>query len=163
MAIEHEIGELLEARGLTFAAAESCSGGKLADLIVTRDGASKYFLGSVVSYSNQAKVSLLGVSEESLSEHGAVSEEVAREMAIGIREATGASVAVSITGIAGPSGGSAEKPVGTFCVGLIGENAYESFTFHHEAPRDEFRLYCARMALDLVKRAVLGEPLVEDK
>jgi nicotinamide-nucleotide amidase len=110
--LEARIGELLLHRGWTLAAAESCTGGRAAHKIVTVPGASRYFLGGVVAYSNEAKSSLLGVPAELIAAHGAVSEPVARAMARGARERLRASCGIGITGIAGPDGGSAEKPVG---------------------------------------------------
>ena len=102
-------------RGHRLGLAESCSGGQMASRITSRPGASDYFAGSAVTYSNQAKVSLLGVEQELIERHGAVSPEVAEAMAIGALERFEADVAVSITGIAGPEGGSEEKPVGYVC------------------------------------------------
>ncbi len=111
--VDSQVAKLL--RGRTLGLAESCSGGLLAARITTLPGASQYTAGSVVAYSNQAKTALLGVEETLIEEHGAVSPEVAEAMAIGALERFGADVAVSITGIAGPDGGSAEKPVGYVC------------------------------------------------
>ena len=112
-------GELLKARGLTCAAAESCTGGLISHLITQVPGSSEYFLGSIVSYSNEVKVNILGVSREDLDRFGAVSEQVARAMLKGVLRLTGADVGMATTGIAGPDGGSDEKPVGTvwICVG----------------------------------------------
>ena len=110
--------EKLKEKGLTFACAESCTGGLIAKRIVDISGCSEVFLGGAVTYANSAKEKMLGVSPETLAAHGAVSEETAVEMARGIRNSLGADIAVSVTGIAGPGGGTAEKPVGTVFVGL---------------------------------------------
>jgi PncC family amidohydrolase len=107
-------------RGLTVALAESCTGGQVAATITEVPGSSGYFLGGVVSYANAAKATLLDVPEAALAAHGAVSAQVAKAMAEGARSRFGAALAASITGIAGPDGGSAEKPVGLTYVGLAG-------------------------------------------
>jgi nicotinamide-nucleotide amidase len=107
------VGGMLKERGLSFAVAESCTGGLIGHLITSLAGSSEFFLGSVVSYSNDAKVGILHVAENVISEHGAVSKEVARAMLKGVLGITGADVGVATTGIAGPSGGSQDKPVGT--------------------------------------------------
>jgi PncC family amidohydrolase len=118
MIVEKEIGELLTAQGLTLTTAESCTGGLVAHRITNISGSSAYYLGGFVSYANEAKEALLGVRHETLLAHGAVSEETAREMARGARQRMGADVAVSVTGIAGPTGGTPEKPVGLVYVAL---------------------------------------------
>lgn len=115
---EQRVSELLTERGETLAVAESCTGGLLASSITDVPGSSEYFDRGVVSYSNRAKQDLLGVSRESLDAHGAVSEPVAVEMARGIRDTAGTTWGVSTTGIAGPGGGTPEKPVGTVFVGV---------------------------------------------
>ncbi len=119
---EARINTLLATEGgrsvLTVAAAESLTGGNVAARITTIAGASSYFLGSIVAYSNEAKASLLGVSQQTLDTRGAVSAECAREMAEGARRAFGADIAVSTTGIAGPGGATARKPVGLVYIGL---------------------------------------------
>jgi PncC family amidohydrolase len=107
-----ELGERLRARGLTLAVAESCTGGAMADAITDIAGSSDYFLGGVVSYSNDAKRLLLGVEQGTLDKHGAVSAQAARQMAEGARRALGAGLGAGITGVAGPGGGTPEKPVG---------------------------------------------------
>lgn len=110
--LEAEIGRLLRRRGSMLSVAESCTGGLLAHRITNVDGSSEWFAGGVVSYSNDAKRQLLGVSASTLEAHGAVSCETAKEMAQGARRLFGADIALSITGIAGPSGGTSLKPVG---------------------------------------------------
>lgn len=111
--LEERVHEILTTRGQKLAVAESCTGGAIAAKFTAMAGASRYFMAGVVSYSNEAKRDILGVSQESLIKYGAVSEQVAREMAEGVRRVAGADYAIATTGIAGPSGGSEEKPVGT--------------------------------------------------
>jgi nicotinamide-nucleotide amidase len=118
--IEETVVRLLTERNLTLATAESCTGGLVAHRITNVPGASKVFLSGIVAYSNTAKRKFLGVRAETLSRHGAVSAAVAREMAEGAREKFGADFAISITGIAGPSGGTKTKPVGTVFIALSG-------------------------------------------
>jgi PncC family amidohydrolase len=118
MSIEVEVGALLLEGNLTLACAESCTGGLVAHRITNVPGSSAYFLGGIVAYANEAKEALLGVRHETWLEHGAVSEETAREMARGARRVLGADVAVSTTGIAGPSGGTPNKPVGLVYIAL---------------------------------------------
>ena len=115
------IGQLLRLRNLTLAVAESCTGGLLAGRITDAPGASDYFAGGVVTYSNRAKHALLHVSMEILTCHGAVSEETARAMATGVRELFHADVTMAITGIAGPGGGTRQKPVGLVYIALATE------------------------------------------
>ena len=110
------IAEYLRAKGKTLALAESCTGGLISQLITSRPGASEFYLGCAVTYSNQAKEQILGVSHDTLMEHGAVSEETAKEMATGARRVFGSDIAASVTGIAGPGGATDEKPVGMVCI-----------------------------------------------
>ena len=112
---------LLAKRKKTLALAESCTGGFIAHQITNVPGASKVFLGGIVAYSNAVKEKFLGVDPEALNRHGAVSEVVAREMAIGARKRFGADFAMAVTGIAGPSGGTKAKPVGTVFISVAGE------------------------------------------
>ncbi|MBI2844967.1 MAG: CinA family protein [Chloroflexi bacterium] len=119
--LEEEIGKLLAQHGLSLAVAESCTGGLLAHRITNISGSSHYFLGGVVSYANEAKEILLGVPPQTLQKHGAVSEEVARAMAQGARRHFGSDLALAITGIAGPTGGTPEKPVGLTHIALATE------------------------------------------
>ncbi len=116
------IGEKLQRMGLTLAVAESCTGGKLGDIVTEVPGSSAYFLGGVVSYGNDAKVDMLGVDRETLGSKGAVSEEVARMMASGARTRFRADLGVGITGIAGPSGGTPSKPVGLVYIAVASED-----------------------------------------
>ncbi len=116
--IEARVGRTLILRGWTIGAAESCTGGLLLSRLTDIPGSSHYVLGGVVSYSNAVKQAQLGVSAESLAQYGAVSEVIAREMALGLKRLLGVDVAVSITGIAGPDGGTPEKPVGLTYIGL---------------------------------------------
>lgn len=109
---EESIADVLREKRLTLAAAESCTGGKIGDKITDVPGSSDYFLGSAVTYSNASKMRILGVRKGSLDRFGAVSEQVAKEMAMGARYVYGSDLAVSTTGIAGPTGGSKKKPVG---------------------------------------------------
>jgi PncC family amidohydrolase len=118
-----EIGRLLRERHLTLATAESCTGGLIGDLLTDVAGSSDYFLGGVVSYAYSAKEGILGVRHETLLAHGAVSGETAAEMAWGARRLFRSSIAVSITGIAGPGGGTAEKPVGLVYLHLTAGDA----------------------------------------
>jgi nicotinamide-nucleotide amidase len=114
--LEKAIGQLLFKKGLTLATAESCTGGSIAALLTSVSGSSSYFVGSVVAYSNEVKNNLLGVKAEILAEYGAVSEQTVREMAEGIRQKLGADIGVATSGIAGPTGGTPEKPVGTIWI-----------------------------------------------
>ena len=120
--IENAVLMALRKDGETLATAESCTGGLVAKRLTDVAGASDVFLGGAITYANEAKVKMLGVSEDTLKEFGAVSEPVAAQMAEGIRNALGADYGISTTGIAGPGGGSDEKPVGTVYVGVASKN-----------------------------------------
>jgi nicotinamide-nucleotide amidase len=112
------VHKTLTARGLTLATAESCTGGTMASLLTAQAGASAYFRGGVVAYSNAVKESALGVQHSTLEAHGAVSEETVREMVEGVRQRLGTDLAIATTGIAGPDGGTKEKPVGTVWIAV---------------------------------------------
>jgi nicotinamide-nucleotide amidase len=154
------VGSLLAERGMTIAVAESCTGGLIAQRITDHAGASAYFTGGVIAYANSAKVSLLGVSNTVLEEHGAVSDPVVRAMAEGVRERFGADIGIATTGISGPDGGTEAKPVGLVHLALAreGETHAESFVFPLDRLRH--RQLTAQVALDWVRRALLGEELV---
>jgi len=117
-ALAMEVGARLSAKGWTLATAESCTGGLLGHAITNVAGSSTYFLGGIIAYANEAKCRLLGVPEALLARHGAVSQEVALAMAQGARQALGADMAIATTGIAGPSGGTPQKPVGTVYIAV---------------------------------------------
>jgi PncC family amidohydrolase len=123
MKLEEKVGALLAARGLSLVTAESCTGGLVGHRLTNVPGSSRYYLGGFVTYSNPSKEQLLGVSPETLAEHGAVSEATAREMARGARERLGADLALAVTGISGPEGGSLQKPVGLVYVALSSATA----------------------------------------
>ena len=122
MSTAEKLVEILKARGLVCSTAESCTGGGIGSAITAVPGSSEVFAGGVVSYSNEVKRDVLGVSQESLDRYGAVSSEVAYEMASGARRILKTDLAVSVSGIAGPGGGSAEKPVGLVWFGLSSSN-----------------------------------------
>ena len=113
------LSELLVSKGLTISVAESCTGGSLSSSLTSISGASSYFNCGFITYSNQSKIDMLGVKPESIEMFGAVSEKVAQEMVVGAGQKSHSNLAVSITGIAGPSGGSAAKPVGMVCIGFF--------------------------------------------
>jgi nicotinamide-nucleotide amidase len=158
--MEETVGRLLAERGLTLAVAESCTGGRIGDRITDVPGSSAYFLLGVATYSNEAKTAVLCVAEETLAAHGAVSPRTAEEMAIGARRISGADLGLSTTGIAGPGGGTAEKPVGTVCIGLAWEGGSWSRRFDLGARgREWIKATTAQMALDSLRRWLLGEEL----
>jgi nicotinamide-nucleotide amidase len=157
--LEAVVGRMLAERGQSVAAGESCTGGMIAELLTAVPGSSGYFRGGVVAYSNAAKTALLGVPAALLEQHGAVSEPVARAMAEGVRERFAVDYAVATTGIAGPSGGTPEKPVGLVYVALASATATEVRELVFTFDRERNRRVTAQVALDWVRRQLLGEPL----
>lgn len=150
------LGRVLRDRRKTLAVAESCTGGMISALLTETRGSSDYFLGGVVSYANSAKRELLAVREETLRRHGAVSEEAAREMARGVRDRFDADVGAAVTGIAGPDGGSAEKPVGTMFFALAERGGAETAKKRlFIGDRAAIRRTASLHALELVRRSVL--------
>ena len=133
------IAVLLKERGATIATAESCTGGLLASFFTHLPGSSDWYLGGVSSYSNYAKIKLLGVQKEALDEYGAVSTEVAKMMAAGAARQLGSDYALSLTGIAGPGGGSEEKPVGMVCGGLFSPYGEKAIVYHLDGDREAIR------------------------
>lgn len=153
--IEHAVVNLLVAQGKKLAVAESCTGGLIAKRIVDRPGASSVFDCGVVSYSDNIKESILGVNKETLQKYGAVSSQTAAEMAEGVLRLSGADIAVSVTGIAGPDGGTPEKPVGTVWYGVADKNGvktYKKVVSRDGADRNYIREYSASYALNLVRK-----------
>jgi len=153
-AMSAAVGELLRQRGQGLATAESCTGGLIGEMITDVAGASDYYLGGVVCYANSVKRDLLGVSEDMLASHGAVSEPVALAMADGCRNKFGADWSISATGIAGPSGGSVEKPVGLVYVGLCGPGRREVHRHVFPGDRASIRTRAALAALNHLRLAL---------
>ncbi len=148
--LEDRIGLVLRARGLKLATAESCTGGLIADRITNIPGSSDYFVGGVIAYAYEAKVALLGVSWETLQKYGAVSRETVIAMARGVRAALGADLGVSVSGIAGPGGGSPDKPVGTTWIGLSATDGDWARRFCWEGNRRQNKAASAEAALQFV-------------
>ncbi len=152
------VGKLLQAAGDTLAVAESCTGGGLGQQLTSVPGSSHYFWGGVISYDNQVKASLLGVDQGDLAQFGAVSAEVAQQMAAGVRSRLGTTWGLSITGIAGPDGGSETKPVGLVYIGLAGSNVPATsarYLFGSNRSRDAVRWMSVSAALDFLRRTLL--------
>jgi nicotinamide-nucleotide amidase len=150
------LGRELRARGLTLATAESCTGGMIGELLTDVAGSSDYYLGGAVAYANDAKVAMLAVAPELIATHGAVSAEVAEAMATGARERLGADIGVAVTGIAGPGGGTPEKPVGTVWIAV--STASEVTSWHRTLgrQRDVVRQRAAYLAIELARRAAVA-------
>ena len=141
--------ELLEQK-CTIATAESCTGGMIGAALTSIGGSSGYVLGGIISYANEVKETVLGVRRETLETHGAVSEQVALEMAKGVRNRIGSDYAIAVTGIAGPGGGSPEKPVGTVWIGVASEMSASAKLFHLKGEREVIRRYAVNAALAMV-------------
>ena len=153
--MEHVVGDLLRARGFRIAAAESCTGGLLLSRLTDVPGSSDYVAGGAVLYSNDLKTRLVEVPAEMLKSHGAVSEPVAVALAEGIQRKTGADVTVGITGIAGPGGGTPQKPVGTVVIAVIAPGApVRVRTFSFPGGRAQIKFHATQGALDMVRRAL---------
>jgi nicotinamide-nucleotide amidase len=148
------VGKLLIEKNKTLAIAESCSGGLIAKKITDIAGSSQYFLSAVVSYSNEAKVKLLGVKDETIKTFGAVSSQTAEEMAKGILRISAADFALSITGIAGPDGGSKEKPIGLVYIGIASSKSIKTYEYNFLGNRQDIRERCANTALNLLRLAI---------
>ena len=158
--MEDVVGRLLIEKGRTISVAESCTGGLIGHRLTNVPGSSGYFCGGVVSYSNQSKVNILGVDAETINEYGAVSGETAQEMARGIRERMESDLGVAVTGIAGPDGGSRDKPVGTVYIGF--SNAEKGFSRRYGfwGNRKQIKLNTSMMALDWVRRHLNGDSIL---
>jgi PncC family amidohydrolase len=150
--LEEIVARVLTEQRLTIAVAESCTGGLIAHQLTNVSGSSAYFVGGVVAYSNQVKERMLGVSSETLSSYGAVSEECAREMARGVRRLLDTDVAISSTGIAGPSGGTPEKPVGLVYVALAAEDLERCERHLWSGDRWENKQQTCEAALEMLRR-----------
>ncbi len=156
MKLEEQVGALLVDRGLSLVTAESCTGGLVGHHLTNVSGSSRYYLGGLITYSNPSKEQLLGVSPETLAAHGAVSEPAAREMARGARERLGADLALSVTGICGPEGGSSEKPVGLVYVALSSATGEICQRHVFTGDRLEIKEQSARAVLRLLQAHLEG-------
>jgi nicotinamide-nucleotide amidase len=155
--MEAIVGAMLTKRGMTLSVAESCTGGLIGNLLTNVPGSSDYFQGGVVVYSNQSKADLLGVNAGAIERQGAVSDPVVRQMAEGVRERFKTDLGIAVTGIAGPEGGSLEKPVGTVYIGLASEEQTLSRKYRFWGTRKQVKLNTAVMALDWVRRYLHGD------
>ena len=153
--LEQRVGQLLSERHRTLALAESCTGGLISHRITGIAGSSAYYLGGVTSYANDVKVKLLGVTPATLEKYGAVSQETALEMSHGIRERIGADFGLSVTGIAGPSGGTPEKPVGTVWISIAQAKNHEAKLFQFHGDRERIILGTSQAALNWLRLALL--------
>jgi len=158
VSLSEDLGAILKERGIMLALAESCTGGMVAQSVTSVAGSSDWFDRGFVTYSNAAKVELLGVLPETLEKFGAVSENVAKEMVLGALKNSHAQLAASITGIAGPTGGTLEKPVGTVCFGWVGKNIRVTTTTKHfdgnrEGIRQKAVIFCLT---ELIQKASSG-------
>lgn len=155
--LEIEIGKLLQERKIKLALAESCTGGLIGNRITDVPGSSEFFWGSVVAYAYEAKVALLGVSWDTLNSRGAVSRETVLEMARGTRRVLSTDIGVSVSGIAGPGGGTDEKPVGTTWVGLVATDGEWARLFHFSGDRVQNKDAAAEAALQFLLDYLQGK------
>jgi len=154
--LERVIGILLSMKRQTLAVAESCTAGLIMKRITEVPGSSHYFLGGAVSYSNESKIKILKVKTKEIKQKGAVSAEVAKEMAEGVRNLLKADYGISVTGIAGPTGSTLEKPIGLVYIGIADSTGTETKEFHFHGTREDIRERSAQAALDLLRRKLLG-------
>jgi nicotinamide-nucleotide amidase len=161
--LEEVVGRLLREKGLTVGLAESCTGGLVAHRLTNVPGSSAWVRGGVVAYANDVKEALVDVPHETLVAHGAVSEPTAGAMAAGARRRLGTSLGVGITGIAGPDGGTADKPVGTVCFGLASDAGVVTRRYQLWGTRDWVKLLASQVALDWIRRQALGLPVTESR
>ena len=159
--MEEVVGQLLKDKGKTLGLAEACSGGLVSHRLTNVPGSSAYFQGTVVAYSDAAKTQLLGVTPETLRQYGAVSEETVREMAVGVRERLGTDIGIAVTGIAGPDGGTPEKPIGTACLALSADGTLVSRRYQLWGNREWIKTLVSQLVLDWARRALLGVTIAE--
>jgi PncC family amidohydrolase len=155
--LEIYLGDLLLEQGLRLAVAESCTGGLIGHLITNVPGSSQYFLGGVMAYANETKMKLLGVRQGTLMEQGAVSRETVLEMAAGVRRALGADIGAAVSGIAGPGGGTLEKPVGLTWIGLSAPGVEAAWSYIWHGDRLAVKEQSARQVLRLLVDYLLGQ------
>ena len=155
--MEIEIGELLTEKNLTISCAESCTGGLLTDKLTNVAGSSAYVKGAVVSYTNETKMNALHVKEETLEKFSAVSRQTAQEMAANVRQLLNTDIGVSVTGIAGPGGGTPDKPLGTVYIGISGLNGDKVQKFKFHGSRTEIKAKSVEAALVLLQVYLTSE------
>jgi PncC family amidohydrolase len=156
-AIELTIGEMLRSRGLRLATAESCTGGLIGHRLTNIAGSSDYYLGGVIAYANPVKKGVLGVRSQTLEEHGAVSRETVLEMALGVRRALGADIGLAVSGVAGPGGGTPEKPVGLVWIGLSAPDLETARRYQFAGERLSIKEQAAQAALELLEATLQGK------
>lgn len=154
--LEQEVGLLLRQKGLTLGLVESATGGLISHLVTNVPGSSDYYKGSVTAYSNEVKIRVIGINEETLNQYGAVSHQVAEKMAEGGRKLLGSDVCLADTGIAGPTGATPEKPLGLFYIGLSHKAGTYSRKHYFDRSREENKLDAAKAALGWLKEYLLG-------
>ena len=155
--LQEALGRLLSSHGKTLSSAESCTGGTISQLITSIPGSSEYFLGGVTSYANSVKTGVLGVPAEIIEKHGAVSSECVAAMAEGVRKLTGSDYSVATSGIAGPGGGTPEKPVGTVWVGVSSQKGTETYKVQYKGDRKRNIERSAAYALNSIRKKILNE------
>ena len=155
--VEQLIGDELRERGWRLAVAESCTGGLIGHRITNNSGSSTYYLGSITAYAYRAKVRLLGVSWDTLEDYGAVSEEAVEEMALGVRHALAADIGLSVSGIAGPTGGTPEKPVGYAWIGLSTPSGIWTLQYNAGGDRIENKQEIAQTALEFLYKFLTND------
>ena len=158
--MEEVLGETLRNKQMTISVAESCTGGLIGHLLTNVPGSSDYFLGGIIVYSNESKTGLLGVSSETLEKYGAVSDPTVQEMAKCVRDRLDSDIGLSVSGIAGPEGGTTEKPVGTVHIGMAANDRVFSGKYRFQGAREEIKLNTAMMALDWVRRYLHEDPVL---
>ncbi len=154
--LEQEVGNLLRQKGLTLGVVESATGGLISHLLTNVPGSSDYYKGSVTAYSNEIKIKVVGVKEETINKYGAVSHQVAEEMAQGGKKVSGADICLADTGIAGPTGATPEKPVGLFYIGLSHQSGTYSQKHNFPGNREQNKRSAAETALDWLKEYLIS-------
>ena len=157
--LELVIGKLLKRKKATLSIAESCTGGLISHRVTNVPGSSEYMERAVVVYSNKSKIELLGVSETTLKRYGAVSSQTAEEMVKGIQALSQSTYAISVTGIAGPTGGTPQKPVGTVFIGIIGPSHFTVTHYHFKGKRDQIKVITSQTALNNLRLLLLGKDI----
>ena len=152
MKIEAEVGNILRKRKMTMAVAESCTGGLISSRITDISGSSDYFIMGIVTYSNEIKENILNVSPKLMRKHGAVSKQVALEMAKGVRLLAATDIGIGVTGIAGPTGGTKSKPVGLVYIALITDKKQIVKEFQFKGTREEIKFKASQTTMDMIRQ-----------